>query len=129
MQGRLYSIACAAALLAGCAESPPSPPLSVAPQTALGTRFDFQKSGSIAGDVVWVGAIPGVLPFRSVPEPFSDQPPPPARDYANPNAPIIDPTSNAVGSAVVFLRKVDPERSGRGTSSRCASNCATSGSR
>ena len=110
MQVRLFSIACAAALFAGCAESPPSPPLSVAAQTPLGSRFDAAKSGGIAGEVVWVGAIPTIPAFRSVPEPFSDQPPP-AQDYANPNAPVIDPASNAVASAVVFLRTVDPERS------------------
>jgi hypothetical protein len=109
VQGRLISIV-AAALLAGCAESPP-PPLSVAPQTSLPGRFDAAQSGSIAGDIVWVGPIPAVASFRSIPEPFTDQPPPPARDYANPNVPLIDPTSRGVGSAVVYLRKVDPERS------------------
>ena len=47
MQGRLFSILCAAALLAGCAETPP-PPLSVVPQVRLGGRFDAAKSGEIA---------------------------------------------------------------------------------
>ncbi len=112
MQGRLFSIACVVAVFSGCAESPPSPPLSVAAQPPLGKGFDSAKSGSIAGDVDWVGAVvPRVAPFRSIPTPFSDQPPMPARDYANPNSPVIDPASGAVGSAVVFLRSVDPERS------------------
>lgn len=110
MQGRLISIIAAAALLAGCSESLP-PPLSVPPPTSLGGRFDAAKSGNIAADVVWVGPLPSAAPFRSVPEPFDDQPPPPARDYANPNVPSIDNASRGVGSAVVYLRKVDPERS------------------
>jgi hypothetical protein len=100
-----------AALLAGCAETPPPPPLAIAPRTKIGGQFDPAKCGSVAGQVVWVGDIPSVAPFRPIPEPFTDQPPPPARDYASPNAPRIDPVTRTVGSAVVFLRKVDPERS------------------
>jgi hypothetical protein len=109
VQGRLIPLV--AVLLAGCADTPPPPPLAIAPRTNLGGQFDAANCGSVAGEVVWVGDIPNLAPFRSVPEPFTDQPPPPARDFANPNAPRIDPVTRTVGSAVVFLRKVDPERS------------------
>lgn len=109
MQRRLFPII--AVLLAGCGETPPPPPLAIAPRTNIGGQFDPANCGSIAGEVMWVGDIPSVAPFRSIPEPFTDQPPPPARDFANPNAPLIDPVTRTVGSAVVFLRKVDPERS------------------
>jgi hypothetical protein len=110
VQGRLIPIV-VAAFLAGCAETPTPPLVTIAHRPPLGERFDAAKCGAIAGEVVWAGDLPSVPPFRSIPEPFTDQPPPPPRDFANPNAPRIDPLTRTVGSAVVFLRKVDPERS------------------
>jgi hypothetical protein len=52
-----------------------------------------------------------VPPLRSIIEPLTDQPPPPARDWPNPYAPTIGP-DGGVASAVVYLRGIDP-RQGR----------------
>ena len=102
-------IACAALALAGCADAPTPPSLSVPELAPMGEGFDAARSGTIAGKVAWRGDVPVVPSFRSVAEPFAPVTPlhlaqPPVREYANPNAPQL-------ASAVVFLRGVDPSRS------------------
>ena len=95
--------------LAACAgrpDDPPPPPER--PQQA--STFDPAACGSVAGIVRWRDDVPTAEPFRSIDEPLSDQPGPPARDRSNPNAPRIDPQSRALAGAVVYLRGVDPTK-------------------
>ncbi len=96
-----------AVLVLACDESPaplpePEPPL------VGGEHYDPDRTGTITGQVLWQGPIPIVAPLRSVPEPLTDQLPPPPRDWPNPNAPRIDATSSALAGAVVWLDGVDP---------------------
>ncbi len=91
----------------GCDEAPPPPP-EPEPPAAGGERFDPDHTGTIAGRAHWQGPMPAIAPFRSIPEPLTDQPPPPPRDWPNPNAPRIDAKSSALAGAVVWLNGVDP---------------------
>jgi hypothetical protein len=90
--------------LAGC-QPPPSPPKPAAP-APLAAQFDAKTTGVIRGSVFWTGARPEVesikLPFP-LPGLESEQP--------NPNAPRIDPKTQAVADVLVYLRTVDPARS------------------
>jgi hypothetical protein len=100
-------------LAAGC-DAPPAPvpqaePAAESRQTAA--LFDARSAGTVSGRVTWAGEVPEVPPYRVLPVMSIA---PELRQLAvraNPNAPQIDPTSRAVGSAVVFLRGVDPQRS------------------
>jgi hypothetical protein len=96
--------------LLGCDEPTLLEPATLQP-IPLGATFDEEDCGTIRGEVTWAGLLPRVAPFRSIPNPLTDQPPPPARDWPNPNAPRIDPVTHAVASVVVFLRGIDPRRS------------------
>jgi hypothetical protein len=94
-------------LVLGCDDTPAPVAEPLRPEVG-GERFDPARAGTISGRVVWRGPLPDVAPFRSIPEPLTDRPPPPARIWPNPNAPIINqPTSGVVG-AVVWLKEVDP---------------------
>src|SRR5207244_1843455 len=77
----------------------------------LGTRFDAASAGTIRGIVRWQGPAPVVVPFRILPSPGGNEVLGRPHHRPNPNAPIIDPQTGGVGSAVVFLRGVDPQRS------------------
>jgi hypothetical protein len=97
-------------LLPACDEQPPaSPPAQPHPDPEWGTRFDPATAGTIEGTVRWDGPIPQVAPFRSVADPLGDLISK-AVDWPNPNAPRIDPDNRGVGSAVVFLRGIDPRQ-------------------
>ena len=98
------------ALLAGCDEPAAPPVADTAPRPEIGQRFDAKSTGRVAGRVVWTGPRPVVPPLRSIIDPLTDQPPPPPRDWANPNAPVIA-DDGGVASAVVFLRGIDVARS------------------
>ncbi len=91
----------------GC-DDPPAPLPDPEPPTAGGERFDPAQTGTVSGQVLWHGSPPVVAPFRSIPEPLTDQIPPPPRNWPNPNAPSIDAESSALAGAVVWLDGVDP---------------------
>jgi hypothetical protein len=69
--------------------------------------FDPQRVGEIRGEVKWRGPQPIVPAFRSIPEPLTDQPPPPVRPWPNPNAPLIAGKTAGLAGALVWLRGVD----------------------
>jgi hypothetical protein len=99
-------------LLPACADDHPAPPAEAprAPAPEAGKRFDPAVAGTIVGTVRWKGPIPQVEPFRSVADPLADWFAGPGRQWPNPNAPRIDPETGGVGSAVVFLRSIEPEK-------------------
>lgn len=100
-------------LTGGCAETTISAtaPAAAAPaDSPPGSHFDPASVGAIRGRVHWRDRTPQVATFRSIPNPLTDQAPPPARDWPNPNAPRLDASTAGVASAVVFLRGVDPAR-------------------
>jgi hypothetical protein len=72
--------------------------------------FDAASTGTITGRVVWGGKLPAVPPLIERPNSAG-----PTFDkgmtlWPNPNSPIIDPKTQAVQGAVIFLRGVDPQR-------------------
>ncbi|HVS38687.1 MAG TPA: carboxypeptidase-like regulatory domain-containing protein [Gemmataceae bacterium] len=98
-----------AAGLTGCdADAPLTSP--AAPPVESSTQFDPNLAGDVAGRVTWTGEVPTVPPFQAPVSPLCEQVRGPRRDWPNPNAPLIDPQSRAVGGAVVFLRDVDPRQ-------------------
>ena len=107
MPARLWPLALPLLCLAACAEEPAAPPRPAPPQPG---EFDPATTGTLSGFVRWRGAVPRVEPFRAIDEPLTDQPAPPPRDRANPNAPRIDPPTRALAGAVVSLRGIDPRR-------------------
>jgi hypothetical protein len=98
-----------AAALAGC-EQDQSPDAPADAPPALGADFDPAGAADVRGRVTWEGELPRVPPFRSWATPLTDRGPGQLREWANPNAPAIDPSSRGVGDAVVFLRGIDPRR-------------------
>jgi hypothetical protein len=99
-------------LAMGCQEAEPAksehPPVH---PTRLAAQFDPSATGSIQGRVTWEGAIRDVPPFRSRPHPLAGLGLRERVVRENPNAPQIDPASQGVANAVVYLRGVDPQRS------------------
>lgn len=91
----LFAAGCGAELPSAATEPEPAP-------SAVGTKFDSAKAGTLTGRVVWRGKLP------DVPQPDGADPWQPRE---NPNEPDIDPNTNAVRGAVVFLRGVDPASS------------------
>jgi hypothetical protein len=105
---RWLPLVCVAAL-AGCDADPPLTP-PAAPPTDASADYDPAAAGEVAGRVTWAGDMPAVPPFQAPVSPLCEQVRGPKRDWPNPNAPVIDPQNRGVGSAVVFLRGVDPRR-------------------
>lgn len=95
--------------IVGCDETPRSEPTDPPIPALSGAEFDAAETGSIEGVVSWKGPRPAKESFRSIEIPLTDKPAPPARDWANPNLPVVD-KMNRLASAVVFLRGVDPRR-------------------
>jgi hypothetical protein len=96
----------------GCDRGPSTaaPPSTAAEACPAGAHFDPQSSGTISGRVTWVGDVPEVPPYRVLPiQSLSSELNRPAQ-RANPNAPAIDAEARGVGSAVVFLRGIEPQR-------------------
>ncbi len=85
---------------------------STVPAT-LAVSFQPEKTGTIKGHVAWEGSRPEVPPFQVAANP-NFYPPWPERQspkpFPNPNAPRIN-SAGGVGDAVVFLRRVDLDRS------------------
>jgi len=99
-------------LLAGCGtQAAPLHPLEQAKSEvpALGARIDEMAAGSIRGRVVWTGDLPPERAFRdaklAVGESIEKN------EKKNPGLPHVKPPDNGAAGAVVFLRKVEPERS------------------
>ena len=95
--------------LTGCDPDAPSPRPPVM-EVAASSDFDATTTGDVAGRVTWAGDLPEVLPFLAPVSPLSEQLRGEKRNWANPNAPLIDPKSRGVGEAVVFLRGVEPRQ-------------------
>ncbi len=94
----------------GCGDARPQPP-AAAPvlSSEAGRLFDPAQAGTVTGSVRWTGNLPDVPPLVERPSPAG----PYTREktlWPNPNAPVIDATTHAVGGAVVFLRGVDVRR-------------------
>jgi hypothetical protein len=100
-----------ALLLTGCGRphsAKPQPQQSAS--AANPAQRDSATTGDLAGQVFWVGDVPKVPPFVSVVSPLTEATPRLGlHEWANPGAPAIDP-DGGLGQAVVFLRKVDPQR-------------------
>lgn len=103
-------------LLTGCEES--SSPPSITPtafpdppkRNDLGTAFAADQTTTLAGHVFWKDKPPIVPPFRSVVDPLTVLPPPPAQDWPNPHSPRLLPEGKLAG-AIVWLRGITPARS------------------
>ena len=92
-------------MAAGCGS--PSPAAIMPPSSSPApTTFDPANSGTVTGRVTWAGPIPAREMFLyGVPKPDGNFD---IRPFPNPNTPDVEPTTQAVRGAVVFLRGVDP---------------------
>ena len=111
---RILSL-CFVVLLGGCGRTPvllDIPSAAEGSRVELGAAFDARMTGGIRGQVTWeTEPLLVVRPFRAPVSPLSEQVPRgPRKDWANPNAPAIDPKSKGVSGAVVYLRGIDPRR-------------------
>jgi len=106
--GSFLVLALTAAL--GCGGAEPRAVAGEAPaeQEAV-TSFDAASAGTITGSVTWKGAVPDVALFEIQACPFAGKALQLRHTRPNPNTPQIDPLTKGVGSAVVFLRGVDPK--------------------
>jgi hypothetical protein len=93
----------------GCEPGPPPGAPADVP-SALATEFDPASAADVRGRVTWEGEAPHVPPFRSWATPLTDAGLGQTRQWANPNAPALDPATGGVAGAVVFLRGIDPRR-------------------
>ena len=92
----------------GCGGSAPAVVPPVEPPPPVGTAHDPAGCGTISGRVTWAGDLPTAADFLyGTPKPdgtFDTVMMP------NPNRPAIDPTTRAVGGAVVSLTGINPAR-------------------
>jgi len=93
----------------GCG-SPPPPQPEPEPLAELASQFDPVRCGTITGQVLWEGALPHILPFKGPLSPRCETPQVTKYTWPNPHAPVISPQQQ-VGSAVVYLRGIDPRSS------------------
>ncbi len=95
----------------GCTEELPTEnlPEKLGAATPLGQDFEAANTGTIAGTVLWRGEMPQVPAFRG----FTISSFQGVEDGSrlNPNRPRIDPATRGVAGAVVYLRRVDPQKS------------------
>jgi hypothetical protein len=94
-------------LVLGCGETAPTPPESAA---VVADQFDAASAGTLCGQVTWAGAPPVAPPFLAPVSPLGELQGSPLQLWPNPNVPAIDPQTQGVHGAVVFLRGVDPRR-------------------
>ncbi len=71
-------------------------------------RFDPKSAGTVRGEVKWSGAIPNVPKLEGCSNPTRENGPRERVAAPHPNQPAIDPRTDGVANAVVFLRGVDP---------------------
>jgi hypothetical protein len=97
---------------AGCGtHAAPLHPLAPppAPPPELGAQFDVAKTGTIHGRIAWIGEAPVSTGFRDrkvgTPSQAANF------DANNPLMPRINPQNRGIAEAMIFLRKVDPQRS------------------
>ena len=94
--------------LVGCGDVVPKISTSAKSPTA-GSQFDAAATGTLAGEVKWIGPQPTVPPIDVV-RFLSDGTKTEHFRFVNPHAPPVDANGNVAG-AVVYLRNVDPTRS------------------
>ena len=137
MQGSSLGWGVAACLLlvllatAGCSEAQPEPSQAAQPAVSeVGRRFHAADCGAIDGQVLWQGDLPKVEDLQVLPNPLAGEVMHHKQTRPNPNLPHVDPNTQGVSSAVVFLRHVDPLRSSssqpRSASSTPSSSCSSS---
>lgn len=107
----LFLIGCLMSVGCGEPTSPAADPPPHQPPAELGAAFDPGQCGSLAGRVMWNGAVPDVPKLAIYPSAGAGKLLHERHDRPNPNKPIIDPQTNGVGNAIVFLRNVDLNRS------------------
>lgn len=101
----------AAAILSGCDESDAPPDSSATAAVEIGRDFDPATAGEIRGQVTWQGALPEMPSYHAPVSPGNEHAGGPRRLWLNPYAPRIDPRTQGVAGAAIFLRGVDPRRS------------------
>jgi hypothetical protein len=109
-QARLLFLGMVLALIPGCGGPGPRPiTVAIPPQTRARTHFNPATAGTISGRVAWHGGVPRPAPFRIRFNQPPGSPPQPKLFYDNPNGPAVDPASQGLRDAVVYLRGVDPK--------------------
>lgn len=100
-------------LTSGCGFDPAEldlPQSNEKPTTPIGQSFVSALTGRIVGHVTWSDRIPNVPPIEyRIPK--SDGSGFEMHITENPNRPRINPTTRAIGDAVVYLKNIDPARS------------------
>lgn len=79
--------------------------------TIVACRFHSETTGRIVGQVTWSGELPRVPPLQIQVHPFGGLALRARQVRANPNAPVIDPHSRTMASAVIFLRGLAVDQS------------------
>src|SRR5437773_6003642 len=106
MHGRiLVWLACFAGL-GGCTEIP-APPGPAESETVLGQSFNPAATGTIAGRVVWDGAIPVGEEFLVRAIAFNPNLHKNPAQFSTPHLPQVNAKNRGVANAVVFLRGID----------------------
>jgi hypothetical protein len=98
-----------AVVVSGCDTAAPTP--TAAPTLELGTAFNEPACGTITGTVLWSGEQPQVAPFLSPPNPLANPSGVAKRSWPNPHLPLVDPATQGVRDAVVYLRTVESAKS------------------
>ena len=87
-----------------CRRHAVEPPVApAAPVEKLGAHFDPKMTGNISGTVTWADELPEIAPLHVL-QPVDGKA---TEDFPNPNQPTIDPVTNEIDGALIFLRKVD----------------------
>jgi hypothetical protein len=94
----------------GCDEPAAPPEAPAGPPAEMGAEFDPATAGAVEGRVTWDGPPPEVPSYHAPVSPGNEHAGDERRDWPNPHAPHIDPTTKAVAGVVVFLRGVDPKK-------------------
>lgn len=92
-------------MVAGChAQAAPERPRSIVDST-LASDFNPATTGTIAGQIRWEGPQPQLPARRFFPTPTLL-----GSTHPHPHVPLIDPETQGIAEAVVFLREVEPRR-------------------
>ncbi len=92
-----------------CRDARPESRHTLSSRTEASTLFDPEQTGSIHGNVSWVGEVPSVRPFKVRTNGFWTKRHLVGLIRENPNQPEVNAQSG-VENAVVFLRRVDPRK-------------------
>ncbi len=96
-------------LFLGCEDRPPAEEPSNSSDRVC-FLFDAHSTGTITGQVTWIGEAPNVEPLVAPVSPQMEQSGGEWLKWPNPNAPVVERKSKGVGNAVVFLHGVDPQK-------------------